>query len=664
MPEICLLPQPREVAWGTDAFDITTDAIIVLPEAADDRDLSAARRLQHAIAEFAGVGVALAKRADGAHPGPMLLLARADRDAAFVQPDEAEIAPQGYRLTVSEAGVRLIGADAPGLFHGVQTLVQILDQAGRRLPAVRMVDAPALAVRGVMLDVSRGKVPTTEAVLELVELLAGWKINHFQLYIEHTFAWPSHPKIGHGHDPFSADDILRIDAACAERHIEFVPNLQSFGHQGHMLQLRAYSHLAESDAQWTLSPAEPGVYTLLDELYAEFLPNFRSRQFNVDSDETWDLGTGKTAERVAEVGLGRVYLDHILRLRELAAARGRTIQFWGDIIVKYPELIAEIPDDVTVLQWDYRADPIEEDVRRFAEAGVRFYVCPGTNSWSAYFPRQAAARGNIGHLAQYAVQYGATGMLNTDWGDGGHYNMLGLSYYAYAYGAAESWNPGATSDFDDTFGRLTFGVGWEAVMGAMRALERIVEPVPGLYLPDSATLQQGILTGSMYRTRLSLEAVGVVGEAAARAGELLAHVAGRTRQPLVVAELQYAVQMETLLAKKMGLGLSIREAYADAREPQDLRIFADWFAPLLRGLAAEAAQMPDALAPLWRARAREAGLAPVQEWQRTVATDLESAAAWLTQAAITAVNTGAIPDLPPINDAWKPPYWKLQMGCD
>ena len=36
-----------------------------------------------------------------------------------------------------------------------------------------------------MLDISRDRVPTLATVMDLIDRLAGWKINQFQLYMEH-----------------------------------------------------------------------------------------------------------------------------------------------------------------------------------------------------------------------------------------------------------------------------------------------------------------------------------------------------------------------------------------------------------------------------------------------------------------------------------------------
>ena len=99
-----------------------------------------------------------------------------------------------------------------------------------------------------------------------------------------------------------------------------------------------------------LAVTEPGSLKLVQELYDELLPNFSSRQVNIGGDETYDLGQGKSKALVEEKGVGRVYLDFLMSLYREIKARGRTMQFWGDIIVKYPELVAELPRDAIALE--------------------------------------------------------------------------------------------------------------------------------------------------------------------------------------------------------------------------------------------------------------------------------------------------------------------------
>jgi len=660
MAKWLFIPQPVEVHETEGHHLISQRLTIVLPAAADEQDLFAARWFQDELHGYQGVMLPLEKRYAADHPGPTITLARRERDAALLAGEAIpELQPQGYFLRIREDDILLVGEDAPGLYYAVQTLLQLINQAGRTLPLLTITDYPALPVRGVMLDISRGKVPTLDTLLEAVELLAAWKINQFQLYIEHAFCWPGHPTISKGYDPLTADDIIAIDAACVLRHIEFVPNLQSFGHQGHLLRQRKYVHLAESDQKWTLAPTEPETYTLLDELYAEFLPNFRSHQLNVDADETWDLGQGKSAALVKETGLGRVYLQHILRLRELAAKYDHRIMFWGDVILNAPELISEIPTDVTVLQWDYRETPDEENVRKFARAGIPFYVCPSTQGHLSFFPRLRIARHNIGAMAAYAVRYGARGLLNTDWGDAGHSNLQGLSYYSYAFGAAESWNPGHTADFDAAYGRLLFGDDGDQLIGVMKMLERVANPAEGLSVDDFIVYHQGFLQGTAYREQLTPAAAETMRDNARQAQAQLKRLRVRTRYPLVIEELWLAALQDSLLGEKALLAVEFHQRYADLRARNDLsglKALAREMRTRLRKLAKATATVPKTFSMLWMARSHASGLKEMTDYQQAVSADLLAAADWLRNAARLAKRSGVVPPLPEKSDHWAPEF--------
>jgi hexosaminidase len=373
---------------------------------------------------------------------------------------------EAYRLEISSAGITIQSATTRGRYYGAQTLRQLIMNYGRELPFLLIEDAPDYRHRGFMHDVSRGKVPKLEALFNLVETLGYLKFNQLQLYIEHTFAFERHPAIGEGHSPLTAQDIRDLDAHCRKHHIALVPNLQSFGHASHILEHEQYRHLAESDFRggWTLSPVEQGTYELLRELYAEFLPNFsHSEFFNVGCDETWDLGKGKSAELAAKIGLGRLYLGHLLHVRKLVQHHGRRMMFWGDIIGYYPELVPEIPEEVVLLNWWYEGHGDEkqykERVRPAKKAGLEHWVCPGTSAWNSFFFRMKNAKTNIRAFAKAGLWGKAAGFLVTDWGDHGHYNFLSYSLWPIAWAADSAWNTKAksSSDFDRRFALLLLG---------------------------------------------------------------------------------------------------------------------------------------------------------------------------------------------------------------
>ncbi|HUV03961.1 MAG TPA: family 20 glycosylhydrolase [Armatimonadota bacterium] len=320
----------------------------------------------------------------------------------------------------------------------------------RNIPCLSISDWPDFPERGVMLDISRDKVPTMETLYHLVDLLAEWKINQFQLYTEHTFAYLAHPKVWAKASPMTGEEIMALDAYCNARFIELVPNQNSFGHMERWLKYDEYRPLAECrdgfDTPWgfiptSLNPISKRSVRFLEGLYDELLPHFSSRLFNVGCDETWELGHGKSKRICEQKGRGRVYLDFLLEIYRLAKERGRTMQFWGDIIMHHPELIPELPKDLIALEWGYEFDhPFAERGARFAESGIPFYVCPGTSSWNSLAGRTGNAIGNISSAARIGLQQGAIGLLNTDWGDNGHWQPLPVSYLGYMVGAMASWN--------------------------------------------------------------------------------------------------------------------------------------------------------------------------------------------------------------------------------
>ena len=62
---------------------------------------------------------------------------------------------------------------------------------GHKLPCLKIRDWPDFARRGVMLDISRGRVPKLETLLDLAEKLADFKINELQLYTCLLYTSPS-----------------------------------------------------------------------------------------------------------------------------------------------------------------------------------------------------------------------------------------------------------------------------------------------------------------------------------------------------------------------------------------------------------------------------------------------------------------------------------------
>lgn len=445
-----LLPAPRSIVRG--------DGVFVLPRDGSIAGALAPARLRQTLERATGGRWSIGE------------------EGVVTAALDPSLPAQGYRLSVCANGVSIVGGDPAGLFYGVCTLAQLAQVHGARLPCLEIDDHPDLLVRGVMLDISRDKVPTMSTLRELIDLLASWKINQLQLYVEHTFAYAAHPEVWAAASPLTAAEVVELDAVCRERFIELVPNQNSFGHLERWFMHDRYRPLAETDGgielpwgeitqyPFTLAPS-PEALAFLDGLYRELLPSFTSARFNVGCDETYDLGLGRSRARVERVGRARVWLDFVCDIRTLAGRHGRSIQVWGDTVRRHPELFADLPRDITILDWGYdRERSLAPTAERLAAAGQPFYLCPGTSSWTSLTGRTDNAIANILDAVEAAHRHGAAGVLVTDWGDGGHWQPLPISYLGFAWSAALSWSLESNRALDlpralDRFAFGTSGVG-------------------------------------------------------------------------------------------------------------------------------------------------------------------------------------------------------------
>lgn len=610
-----LLPQPKELTFAGDGPALGSHTPVRAPGHPPPLPATASR-LRDLLARLsAATGGGPAASSTGV--GIELLV-----DASALPRSQA------YRLTIAASGIRLVGADPAAVAHGAATLGQCLAIAGSlqppggpRLPGLEIVDWPDFDSRGVLLDVSRDRVPTLSTLRRLVERLADWKFNQLQLYTEHTFAYRGHEPVWRHASPLTADEIRTLDGLCRDRAIELVPNQNSLGHFHRWLVHEPYRRLAECPQgirhpfseelePFSLCAVDPEVPALLGDLYDQLLPCFSSRMFNVGLDETLDLGLGRSAAACADRGRGHVYLDFLRRVYSLVRDRGHRMQFWTDMILQSPGLVGELPADVLGLVWGYEADhPFRRQTRILAAAGLDHYVCPGTSSWNSLAGRLPNALGNLAAAAAAGRESRAGGYLVADWGDFGHLQPLSVSYPPLLAAAELGWN--CESEIAAIEPRLADLVDRHALGAPGCGLGELAVRLGGAYQEtgveprNSSLLFQLLLRvpESLAQPRFeALTRAGLERAAAAlddAAGRLPAQAATTAEAALAGRELEWVGRTLRFACR---LGLARLEL---GRE----RLLPDLPGPVRRRLAGELEPLIDQFRALWRARSRPGGLA-------------------------------------------------------
>nr|WP_245719208.1 beta-N-acetylhexosaminidase [Micromonospora rhizosphaerae] len=311
---------------------------------------------------------------------------------------------EGYRLAVTADGVRISAGTPAGLFHGVQTLRQLLpaaiespDPVAERwvVPGGTIVDRPRFGYRGAMLDVARHFFGVPD-VLRVIDHLARYKLNHLHLHLTDdqgwriaVDSWPRLAAVGGatevGGGPggcYTAADYRRIVRYAARRHVTIVPEIDLPGHTN--AALTAYPELAPDKVApppYTgtevgfsyVDPADERSYDFVADVLGEVAALTPGPWLHIGGDEAFKVRP-------------EAYARFVERVQRLVADTGKTVVGWHQIA---PVGHA----DGRVLQWwgTKGDDPVvAEAVRR----GARVILSPGNH---AYLDMKYAPDTPIGH---------------------------------------------------------------------------------------------------------------------------------------------------------------------------------------------------------------------------------------------------------------------------
>ncbi len=361
----------------------------------------------------------------------------------------------GYTLTIDAAMPVRVRHHA-GLRHAAATLIMAL--RSNTLPVGRVHDHPAIRSRGVMLDISRDRIPTMREFRDIVRTLALLKINHLQLYVEHTLACRGHEKVWAGWSALTLSELERIQGWCDDFGIELAGNQNCFGHLSELLRTPGYDHLAETHGPYdfygftrsgpfSLCPTDPHALELATDLLTQQAAVLRSPLFNIGCDETADVGAGRSAQAVATKGKAAVYGSYVASVANAALDIGKRPMFWADIALSEPAVLDALPKDMIAIAWGYEPDsPFDQWCQTLSNAGFETWLSPGTSAWRSFAGRTRERRANLHAAAQAAVSHSCTGLLVTDWGDLGHRQTWPITLLGLAEGAHAAWNPGAPFD--------------------------------------------------------------------------------------------------------------------------------------------------------------------------------------------------------------------------
>lgn len=466
--QLKLIPYPKEVQQGPGSVTVSSATRIAVTAKHAKADRIAAEMLAEEMERTTGKKPAIGAAAPGA-----ILLTRLVPKAG----DDPLFKDQGYTIEVKKGKITVAGASDAGLFYGVQTLRQLMQPDGKKIkvPEVSVRDWPSMKWRGVHDDLSRGPIPKLEFLKNQIRILSEYKINMFSPYMEAVFAYKNQPLIAPQEAAVTPEEARELVKYAAQYYVTVVPEQEAFGHLHNILKYELYTDLAETPHGHVLAPGQEGSYTLIKDMFDELATVYPGPFLHIGADETFELGRGQTKAKADQVGIGKVYLDFLTRITQILKPLDKRIMFWGDIAMKYPDLLNILPKDVIAVAWSYSARPnFDNMLKPYKDNGLDLFVAPGANNWNVIFPNLDNAYPNISIFVRDGQKYNALGMLNTNWNDDGE-SFIGLTWAPFVEGAACSWQAGECNiqqfeqAYDWAFYRNNDSTFHDAILGLNKA---------------------------------------------------------------------------------------------------------------------------------------------------------------------------------------------------
>ena len=481
-----ILPQPKEAEQLAETFDLGQCKGIRTVGSATTETTALMTGLAARLTARAKVTLATGHGAYAA--GYVMLGVFADGQPAadfhgITAVDLQRVGSQGYVLHVDHTGVTIAAKSTAGLFYGTTTLVQIASDR-TALPGLHVTDWPSMQYRGAQQDVCRGQVPQVGALKQLADAMGEAKMNIMELYIEHTYKFPSHPDISppEGISPAEASELFNYAAGS---YLEVHPMFQTLGHSNYILALPQYQHLAirqHPTMPWvtTFDIRKPEVVTFMDELIGDLFASMPGKLFTVDITEIdYDALHDADKGNLSQTQITDLIFNYVVNLSNIVKKHGARLMViqgpldsTGSLSGLGPKL-SQLPKDIFVGSYYCAGGPYQPawktDFPRLQTQGLDFFAQPWIYSHTRLMPWPAGAADFSDLEVGRGLQYGAIGSTTCDWGDEGHFHLVGSEWYSFLYHGASAWTGAKLSRdyFNQAYTRLLYGIPNDSVARAI-----------------------------------------------------------------------------------------------------------------------------------------------------------------------------------------------------
>jgi hexosaminidase len=365
---------------------------------------------------------------------------------------DPEIEKQAYRLKIAPGLIDIVGNGDPGLFYGVQTLLQLLRAkpgGGLQLPVCMIEDWPAYRLRFLHWDTKHHQ-DRIETLKRYLDWSARFKVNMIGFELEDKFEYPSHPVIG-APGAFTSAQLQEIVDYGLDRFIQVVPQIQAPAHMAYVLKHPEFADLRADGNNYQACMCDERAYDLIFAMYDDVIKATRGVQYlHASTDEVYYAGIcAKCGKPYNPENRSLKWIEFAQRAHDFLASRNLTMLAW----VEYPVLTAHIdllpPDLINGVMPE---DPEQLEAER--KRGIRDLIYTPMQGEELFFPNYLPAPGDseppagrletaFRTLSAKTGQAHPAGVYGAAWDDSG---LHGETFWlGWATVAQYGWTPGTPS---------------------------------------------------------------------------------------------------------------------------------------------------------------------------------------------------------------------------
>ncbi|MGU8139978.1 family 20 glycosylhydrolase [Clostridium perfringens] len=288
---------------------------------------------------------------------------------------------------------------------------------------------------GVMIDASRNAVYRVSEVKRILGYMALMGHNRCMLYTEDTYEIEGYPYFGYMRGRYSKEELREIDNYGYSLGIEVVPCIQTLAHLKQTLRWPYGEGM--KDTQDVLLVGEEKTYKFIEAMISSLRECFRSKNIHIGMDEAFDLGRGHYLTKHGHVPHQELMVEHLNKVNEIAKKYDFKPMIWDDMflrcgapdggyydldIVITPEIANNIPEEVSLVYWDYY-NSNEEKYKKLLDIRDNFnnniIFAGGCWRWSGFAPNYSKTFETTNAALNQCKAKGINEVFATAWGDDG-----------------------------------------------------------------------------------------------------------------------------------------------------------------------------------------------------------------------------------------------------